>query len=294
MKLYDMTLDPKLCDYALALDASPDYRVLRRLPRSDEMWLMPTPAAGPDITLGIIDCETTSLGPDAKIIEIAVLHMELVDGQVADITRPISMRQDPGEPLAREITQITGITDDDVRGQHFNEELLAHSLGKCDSLLAFNAPFDSGHLRRRFPYIRHPWVCAQRDYDWAAAGYLGRSQQALVQEVGGWFYPPHRAEADIEALSILIAMHAPDGRAIAAHMVDRARRTDARIAAHGAPFSVKDELKARGHSWQAERRVWAKDVDRSEVEAEIEALAQISRAIRPSVTDIDWYNRHVS
>ena len=46
MKLYDMTLDPKLCDYALALDASPDYRVLRRLPRSDEMWLMPTPAAG--------------------------------------------------------------------------------------------------------------------------------------------------------------------------------------------------------------------------------------------------------
>ena len=97
----------------------------------------------------------------------------------------------------RKSWQITGITDDDVRGQHFNEELLAHSLGKCDALVAFNAPFDSGHLRRRFPYIRHPWVCAQRDYGWAAAGYLGRSQQALVQEVGGWFYPPHRASKRI-------------------------------------------------------------------------------------------------
>jgi len=292
MKIYDMQLDPLLHQCALHLDASPDYRVLRRLPRVEELWMMSSPN-GPDITLGIVDTETSGLGPDAKIVEIAVRRMELVDGQLADLSPSVSMLEDPGEPLSPAITRITGLTDEDLAGQRFNEELLAHSLGKCDALVAFNARFDAGHLRRRFPGIRHPWICAQRDYPWSANGHQGRGQQALVEEMG-WFYPPHRAAADIEALAIMIAMHAKDGRSIAAHLVERAQRTDARIAARDAPFAVKDLLKARNYRWNADRRVWTIDCDAADVDAEIAALARISPMIRPGMTEIDWYNRHVS
>ena len=245
MKPFDLQCDPALREAARALDDSPEYRILRRLPHMEELWLMPTPVGGPDIRLGIVDTETTGLGDDAKIIEIAVMELALVDGQLANITPPASMMEDPGEPLSSDITRITGISDEMVHGQRFDENLLAGQLDQFDALVAFNAKFDAGHLRRRFPWLMHPWICAREDFDWAKAGYSGRSQQALVEECGH-FYPPHRAAADIWALAMLIGMPAGDGRAIAAHMVDNARRTEFRVSAFNAPFAVKDQLKAAG------------------------------------------------
>ncbi len=267
--------------------------MLRRLPRPDELWLVPTPAGGGDIVIGIIDTETTGLSYDAKIIEIAMLKMTLVDGQLADITEPMSMLEDPGEPLSREIQSITGITDDDLRGRRFNEELLARAMGDVDVLCAFNAPFDAGHLTVRFPGMRHPWICARSEFEWQAAGYnQGNSQQALLTSCGH-FFQAHRAASDIWALAMLIATPAGDGRTIAAHLVDHGRRIDVRIGAVNAPFSVKDQLKARGYRWQAKARVWTIDVPASQVAAERAALAAISPAIQPSTVEIDWFNRHL-
>lgn len=292
MKPYDLQGDPTLQRYARELDASSDYRVLRRLPRSDELWLMPTPAAGGDIVIGVIDTETTGLSDDAKVIEIAMLKMTLVDGQLADITEPLTMLEDPGEPLSREIQSITGITDDDLRGQRFDEELLARSMGDVDVLIAFNAKFDAGHLKSRFPGMRHPWIDARVEFDWQAAGHEGRSQQALLTSCGH-FYQAHRAASDIWALAMLIATPAADGRTIAAHLVDHGRRVDVRVGAVNAPFAVKDRLRARGYRWQAQARVWTIDVPSSQVAAERAALAAISPAIQPSATEIDWFNRHL-
>ena len=292
MKPFDLQGDPTLQRYARALDASNDYRVLRRLPRPDELWLIPTPAAGGDVTIGVIDCETTGLSDDAKVIEIAMLKMTLVDGQLADLTEPMSMLEDPGEPLSAEITAITGITDADLRGQRFNEELLAQAMGDVDVLCAFNAPFDAGHLKRRFQGMRHPWIDARSEFDWQAAGHEGRSQQALLASFGH-FYEAHRAASDIWALAMLIAMPAADGRTIAAHVVDHGRRVDCRISAVGAPFAVKDRLKSRGYRWQPRTRVWTLDVPALQVPIERAALAAISAVIQPCETEIDWFNRHL-
>ncbi|MBR0553838.1 hypothetical protein [Stakelama marina] len=201
------------------------------------------------------------------------------------------MVENPGEPLADDIGTITGITDAELAGQSFDEELLAHELSDVDALVAFNAKFDGPHMQRRFTGLRHPWICARLDYDWRAAGYEGRSQSALLTEFG-LFYKAHRAAIDAWALAVLISMPAPDGRTIAAHLVDRGRALECRIAANAAPFSVKDDLKARHYRWNARERVWSIDVRQNDVGGEIEALKAIHPAIRPSLSDIDWFNRH--
>lgn len=292
MKPFELRCDTTLQSYARALDRSKDYRVLRRLPRLDELWLMPTPLDGGDIVVGVIDVETTGLSDNAKVIEIAMLKMTLSDGQLANITEPLVMLEDPGEPLSPDIVAITGITDADVQGERFNEQLLAHAMGEVDVLCAFNAPFDAGHLKRRFPGMRHPWICARSEFDWQAAGCDGRSQQALLSGFGH-FYEAHRAAGDAWALAMLIAMPAADGRTIAANIVESGRRIDARVSAVGAPFAVKDELKSRGYRWQPRARIWTIDVPRAQVDAECAALQVISPAIRPQWAEIDWYNRHL-
>ncbi|MBR0553837.1 hypothetical protein [Stakelama marina] len=78
---YSQDGDPILNRYARQLEADANnFRALRRLPSIEEMWCVPTPAAGPDIVLGVVDIETTGLGDDAKVIEIAITKISLVDG----------------------------------------------------------------------------------------------------------------------------------------------------------------------------------------------------------------------
>lgn len=284
--------DPILNRYARQLEADANnFRVLRRLPRIEEMWCVPTPPAGPDIVLGVVDIETTGLGDDAKVIEIAMTKVALVDGQLASIAPPLTMLEDPGEPLAEDIRKLTGITDADLAGHQFDEELLAHELADVDALVAFNAQFDGPHLQRRFAGLRHPWICARLDYDWRGAGYEGRSQSALLNDAG-LFYEAHRAAIDAWALAVLISMPASDGRTIASHMVDRARTIQTRIAATNAPYRVKDDLKGRGYRWDVRQRLWTADVEQHEVPTELEFLLELHPQIRPTLTEIDWFNRH--
>lgn len=289
---YTLDGDPILQRYARRLEADADnFRVLRRLPSIEEMWCAPTPPAGPDIVLGVVDIETTGLGDDAKVIEIAVTKIALVDGQLASIAPPLTMLEDPGEPLSDEISKITGITDADLAGHRFDEERLAQELADVDALVAFNAKFDGPHLQRRFAGLRHHWICARLDYDWKAAGYEGRSQSALLNDAG-LFYEAHRAAVDAWALAILISLPASDGRTIASHMVDRARTIQTRIAATNAPYRVKDDLKARGYRWDVRQRVWTADVEQDDVPTELEFLLDLHPQIRPTLTKVDWFNRH--
>ena len=294
MKPYEFRTDPDLRLHARILDASTDYRVLRRLPVADEMWLMPTPSQGTDITLAVIDTETTGLAETDRVIEIAVAKLRLVDGQIADLTTPLTMLEDPGRPLTAEIRRITGLTDGDVAGQTFDEHRLRHELADVDALVAFNAKFDALHLRRRFPWLLHPWICARADYDWAAAGHPGRGQEALLNSVGHFLYTAHRAGPDTWALVVLLAQPAWDGRTVAAHLVERGREEDTRVSAVDAPFAVKDALKARGYRWHAVTRVWRIDVSAAAASDEVAALMALHPLIRPMTQHVDWYDRHIS
>lgn len=291
MRLYDQPCSSAAMRLHLqAVARSSDYLVLHRLPNADEIWLAPTPAKGV-VTIGVIDTETTGLNDNDRIVELALAKLVIGDGQVVDVKPPITMLENPGVRLSEEVKRVTKLTDENLWGQSFDEDLLARELGDVDVLVAFNSAFDARFVRKRFPGLVHPWCCAMRDFDWAGAGYQSRSQAGLVAEQGH-FYTAHRAASDAWALLVLIANAAPDGRAIATHIIERGRRRDVRIVATGAPFGVKDALKDAGYRWQPDRRAWRIDVPESSAAAQVGFLRALHPMIRPVLEEVDWYNRH--
>ncbi|MEY3486945.1 MAG: hypothetical protein RL075_950, partial [Pseudomonadota bacterium] len=105
---------------ARTLEAHPDYRVLRRLVPQLEF----PPASGPVLTLLVLDTETTGLNPARdKVVELALLRVtvDLATGQPVGAVQVYDGLEDPGMPMPEEITVITGITDDMLRGQALDE-----------------------------------------------------------------------------------------------------------------------------------------------------------------------------
>lgn len=80
-------------------------------------------------------------------------------------------------------------------------------------------------------------------------------------------------------------------------LLERARRTRARISAMGTPFSAKDVLKQRGYKWTGEDRLphkaWQTDVLPEELDAELAFLSNDVYRGRgePHVSRITAYNR---
>jgi len=92
----------------------------------------------------VLDVETTGISPVYEdIIEIAVAKM-----QGAEIIDEFSTYLNPGKPIPREITELTGISDADVADapcfEDIAEELHAF-VGSCD-ILAHNAAFDKSFV----------------------------------------------------------------------------------------------------------------------------------------------------
>ena len=261
---------PSLAPAAMAdaLDAHPDYRVLRRL--------VPTlnferQAQGPVRTLLVLDTETTGLeAAKEKVIELALLRVA-VDTATGLPVGPVQVYdglEDPGRSIPAAITDITGITDDMVRGQRLDEALIAQLMQGVDLVVAHNAGFDRPFVEARLPeFARLPWACSFADLDWKALGQSSAKLENLALACG-WFYDAHRAETDCHALLAVLAQpqarfghgKTPDAATPSptglAQLLAAADQTHHRLQATGAPFEAKDALKARGYRWDGQQRVW--------------------------------------
>ena len=93
----------------------------------------------------VFDLETTGLhAKSCKIIEIGAVKIK--DGRVIDV---LNTFVDPEEPISEEITKLTSITDDMVKGAPKEREALDMFLEFAgdDMLVAHNASFDVGFIR---------------------------------------------------------------------------------------------------------------------------------------------------
>ena len=297
MPPFNMRLRERDERLARQLKQRSDYRILYRLPRLDEIWCRSSPV--PDIisttTIAVLDTETTGLDPSRhKIIEMAMVRMTVDDivGDLIDISRPLSWLEDPGEPLTPEIEALTGLTDRDLAGQAFDERLIADAFDDVDVIVAHNARFDAAFVKRRFPHLAHPWACSCNEIEWSAHGFAGsRSVGALLTSVGHFAEHAHRAGPDAWATAVLLAMPARDGRTIAAHLLQRARKPTHKLYATGAPFAVKDTLKAAGYRWCPARRAWSLDGDPERIANEAAWLVELCPAILPRIERCTWYDR---
>lgn len=241
---------------AQALQAHPDYKVLRRLvPRND--W-GPVPASGTQRVI-VLDTETTGLDQrNERIIELAMLSV-LVDTATGQPVGPVSTYEsfeDPGKPIPPAITEITGIDDSMVLGQRIDDARVAELVQAADLIVAHNAGFDRPFVEARLPvFAGKAWNCSFAGIDWKGQGSGSAKLEFLAHE-RGWFYDAHRALADCHALLQVLAAPLKGGQSGLACLIDGASRSRYKLRATGAPFEAKDALKARGYRWDTEARVW--------------------------------------
>lgn len=254
---------------ACQLDAHPDYRVLRRLVPTFDFGPAPEETEPADLRhLLVLDTETTGLDPDKdKVIELALLRVtvDVRSGRPVGAVEVYDGLEDPGVPVPAQITEITGITTDMVRGHRLDEARVTAMLQGVDLVVAHNAGFDRPFVEARLPaFAQLAWVCSLVDVDWKAMGHASAKLENLAA-AGGWFYDAHRAETDCHALLAVLgqprarAGALPDGApssTLLSALFEAAGQTHHRLHATGAPFEAKDALKARGYRWDGNQRVW--------------------------------------
>jgi DNA polymerase-3 subunit epsilon len=248
--------EPDWAQLASTLASHPDYRVLRRLAPP----LLFSPSSGPTLRVLVLDTETTGLNASRdKVIELALLafDLDLATGQPAGQLQVYDGLEDPGAPLSTEVQQLTGISDDMLRGQRLDEARVAELLAGAKLVIAHNAAFDRPFVEARLPaFAELNWACSFADIDWKRQGRDSAKLSALALQLG-WFYDAHRAEMDCHALLAVLRPPLPlDERNGLMHLVEAAERPSYRLQATGAPFEAKDLLKARNYRWDGNLRVW--------------------------------------
>lgn len=270
--------DPELEAMARALDASGDYRVLRRFRPAPHVPLGED--AGSAVGL-VLDFETTGFDPvNDRIIQVALVPFRYSreTGAILATAAPVVYFEDPGRPLPAEIVQLTGITDEDVRGQRIDEAVVASVAGAAALVIAHNASFDRPFAERRMPLFRdRPWACSLKDVPWKSMGLGSSGLEYLLMKHCGVFHMGHRADHDCLALLHLLGTPFASGATPFQLLLAAARKKSCRIWAVGAPIEQKDVLKQRGYRWNngsdGRPKSWYRDLAQEEEPAELEWLA---------------------
>lgn len=217
----------------------------------------------------ILDTETTGLeaGKD-EIIEIA-MRKWIYHRKEHCLIKPVEQYSALNEPvkneISEEITALTGITKEDVRGQKIDWSIVSRLISESDFVLAHNSGFDRPMIES-VPEISQIssekiWACSLAQVDWAKMGFLS-SKQELLSIFHGFHYSGHRALTDIDALANILLQ----GDYLK-EILQNAKTKQVQVDAVGSPFDKKDILKANGFSWNAPDKVWSRLVSESELDS---------------------------
>lgn len=275
---------------ARTLTTSGWYRVVRRFqPRG----CYEQAAGRATRTALYLDVETTGLGAQDRIIEFAAVPFTYVvtTGEVCDVGEGYCGFEDPDCPIPEEITALTGITDDMVRGQRLDDAAVTALLASASLVIAHNAGFDRPHVERRYPgFAEKPWACSYRDIPWAAHGCKIAKLEDLLLTAFGEFYAGHRALEDCHVGVHVLASRLTTGALPMALLLESARTPTVRLWATGASIEFKDMLKARDYSWHAgdsrHVKAWYRDLPEPAVKAECAWLTQQVYAGRRATYDL--------
>jgi DNA polymerase-3 subunit epsilon len=210
----------------------------------------------------VVDLETTGLDASRdKIIEIALrpVKFDRRNGHIVEVGESYSSLEDPQQAIPSVIIEITGITDDMVRGQAIDWPRVGQILGDADLILAHHAEFERSFLDPLIPPLQTKvWACSLNFVDWNAKGFAIQKLEVL-STYHGFYVDAHRALNDVDAL-IHLLMHADEKtqQPYLNEILEAARLPRVKILATGAPFESKDALRGNGYHWNAQRRVWWK------------------------------------
>ena len=132
-----------------------------------------------------VDCETTGFSPEHDaVIELALLPFTYtLEGALVEVLHDEGEvhRNDPGRPLPAEITHLTGLTDDDVRGERIDVEAASALIEGSGLIVAHNARFDRPFVERVLSDARaRPWACTRAEVGWIAEGFASQALHCLL------------------------------------------------------------------------------------------------------------------
>lgn len=298
-----MIVFPDLEAAAVLLGNNPDYRVLRRfVPRG--RYTDPTAGAErrmhqqDDLKRGLyVDVETTGLDVTRdQIIELAVLPFEFDHcGNVYGVGLGVSWFNDPGMPIPAEVTALTGITDEMVRGKTIDDGLLALIMSEAKLAIAHNADFDRKMAERRIPaFVSMPWACSYREVEWDRFGCVGGKLQHILEGACGEFYDAHRAIEDARVGVHVLAAAKHEGRTALSYLLESARTPSVRLWVVDTPYSFNMRLKQRRYRWSdgedGRRRGWYRDCTVEVCHEESAWLA--SEHVRPIYERFNAFTRY--
>lgn len=276
----DFRLDPVNFEVAAeALEASGQYRILRRL--------QPRPVVASRIAIPgeklavIVDTETTGLDYIRdEVIEIGMVAFSYdEDGRIGDVVGTFNALREPSVPITPQITRLTGITTDMVKGQRIDLDAVKAFIQPAQLVIAHNARFDRPFCERLAQgFSLKAWACSHAEVSWSDFGFEGSKLGYLLSQCG-WFHQGHRAVEDCHALLEVLATPLPgDAGCAMLHLLTSARKALLRIWADGSPFDMKDELKKRGYRWNDGKdgrpKSWFIEIGEDAYEAEMKFLRQ--------------------
>jgi DNA polymerase-3 subunit epsilon len=236
------------------LRASPDYRILKRIPANGD-WSLPT-VADPDVRrAAFLDVETTGRDIDTdEVIELAILPFEYdaKSGAILKICMDEGLFafREPTIAIPPEVQAIHGISAEDVKGATIAAETVAATLRSVQIIIAHNAAFDRPMVEKHWPLFENKaWACSLTEIDWRGEGRSAGKLDYLLASFG-WFFDGHRARVDAEAGIFLLMQQLPiSGVRVLHRLLDHARSKTYLIRATGAPFESRNLLKRRGYKW---------------------------------------------
>lgn len=248
-----------------------------------------------------LDTETTGIEPEDVLIELAVAAFDFdpISGRIFDVKPTRSWLEDPKHPIPAQITNLTGISNEMVRGKSIPEREVIACCDNAQLIIAHNAGFDRPMVERRIPWFSEQrWACSQYDINWNRAGYNGLSMDYLVMKHARSFHDGHRAAADVVAGVHVLATAFSDGTWPMRELNANANRVTNKIRAVGAPYEWKDILKARGYRWDpggvGRQRAWWIEISEEAFGIEEAWLARnvYARGGRPLVKKVTARERY--
>lgn len=288
----DNQLDLDAC--VAALEDTGEFRVLRKI-------AIPSPElrnAKPNERVALaLDTETTGLDPALdEVIEVgAVAFTYADDGRIGSVIGLFEGLREPSVPITEEITAITGISSDMVRGKSLDLQALQQLIENSDVIIAHNAGFDRPFCERISPlFAAKHWACSATEVPWRNLGFEGVKLAYLLYQ-SGFFHDGHRALDDAVALMNVLAGNDSQDTTPLARLLESARKPTTRIELE-APYELRMELRKRGYRWRPKSAqaggVWRIEVDVDRADQEV-AFAE-SRKIRSDlirVTKMTALNR---
>jgi DNA polymerase III subunit epsilon len=264
-------------DLIRSLEDTGNFRVLRRL-KPPTFY---NQTDGSETKLAIfLDLETTGLDYEKdEIIELAMIPFNYsIDGRIYEVHDSFDELQEPlNGPIPSEITKITGITNDMVKGKRINADKVNEIAGSADLIIAHNANFDRKFAERAYEvFSTKAWACSMSQIPWRDETFESMKLEFLAMK-SGFFFDGHRAAVDCQAGIELLSMRLPiTGNLALQVLLDQARKRTCRIWAERAPFDFKDILKARGYRWSpgndGKPKAWYFDVLEDDLGEELSYL----------------------